>query len=249
MIRILTMKPCTLLLLVLVASCNNSKSQDEAATEPPPQGAVAGEKLAAEAPPAKPKPHLSKLVEVEPSTVWEVSTCKGLLTAEEVAKTCGEEIEGPSASTPSEHFSCNLRWEVPGRSSDEERQVSLLILAGTTETQAALAVASERAKWKRDDPNFERPEQDMVKLMETDRELYRNESIWGRSKPAPSDEKSWSGSSVTIRWRGVRAALSDFVRTNDKGGALCEDDELVILSEIVLGRIAKLGRRRPEAQE
>ncbi len=219
------MKLCTLLLLVLVASCSNSKSQD------------------------KPKPHLSKMVEVEPSTVWEVSTCKGLLTAEEIAKTCGEKIEGPRPATPSEHFSCNLRWQVPGRSSDEQRQVSLLILAGTTETQAALAVASRRAEWKRDAPNFERPEQDMTKLMETDRELYRNESIWGRSKNKPSAQKSWSGSGVAIRWRGVGAFLSDFVRTNDEGGALCEDDELLILSEIVLGRIAKLGRRQPEAQK
>ncbi len=220
------MKLCTLLLLVLVASCSNSKGQD------------------------KPEPHLSKMVEVEPNTVWEVSTCKGLLTAEEIAKTCGEKIEGPSRATPSEHFSCNLRWQVPGGLSGTKREVILQILAGTTETQAALAVASRRAKWKRDDPNFERPEQDMTKLMETDRELYRSEAIWGRSKNKPSsDEIAWSGSIVAIRWRGVGAFLSDFVRTNDEGGAVCEDDELVILSEIVLGRIAKLGRRRPEAKE
>ncbi len=85
--------------------------------------------------------------------------------------------------------------------------------------------------------------------MESDLQLLRNTVIWGRAGYEPSEQKAWAGSSVTSRWHGVLASLTDQVRTNDEQGALCEDDELVTLSETVLKRISQVGRKRAAAPD
>ena len=238
------MKVCAVLSLVLIAACGKSRSQDEAPPKPASKEGAAAKNSGAKNAPDKPKPRESKMLAVEPTTVWELPSCEGLLTVEEISKTCGEVVVARPPKAPSEHYQCYLRWEVPDRHSDEGRTVSLIVFAGTTEAKAALQLASSRAEWDLVDPVFERPEEEITELLESDLQLLRNTVIWGRAGYEPSEQKAWAGSSVTSRWHGVRASLSDSVRTNDEQGALCEDDELVALGETVLKRISEVGRKR-----
>lgn len=238
------MKVCAVVSLVLIAACGKSKSQDEAPAEPASTEGAAAKSSGAKNAVDKPKPRERKMLAVEPTTVWELPSCEGLLTAEEISKTCGEVVVARPPKAPSEHFQCSLRWRVPDRHSDEGRTVSLIVYPRTTEAKAALQLASSRAEWDLVDPLFERPEEEITELLESDLQLLRNTAIWGRAGYEPSEQKAWAGSSVTSRWHGVLASLSDQVRTNDEQGALCEDDELVALSEMVLKRISEVGRKR-----
>ena len=238
------MKVCAVLSLVLIAACGKSKSQDETPAEPASTEGGSAKLSGAKGASDKPKPRERKMLAVEPTTVWELPSCEGLLTVEDIAKICGEVVVARPPKAPSEHYQCYLRWEVPDRHSDEGRTVSLIIYPGTTEAKAALQLASSRAEWHLVDPVHERPEEEITELWESDLQLLRNTVIYGRAGYEPSEQKAWAGSNVTSRWHGVLASLSDSVRTNDKQGALCEDDELVALGEMVLKRISKVGRKQ-----